>query len=100
MGSLKEAAMSNVNLAEVYYVNGSPPEVIKMYRNENGEPHKEDGPAIELNNGTKEWCVNGNRHREDGPAIESKTGSKSYYLNGIRYSFEEWDRLRKLQAFI
>jgi len=32
--------------------------------------HKLDGPAIELENYSKEWWINGKRHRLDGPAIE------------------------------
>ena len=33
--------------------------------------HREDGPAIEYGDGTKQWCLNGVFHRVDGPAIES-----------------------------
>jgi hypothetical protein len=62
----------------------------------NGEIHRIDGPAIEYANGNKFWYFNDKLHRIDGPAIEYNNGSKFYYLNGIRYSFEEWDRLRKL----
>ena len=35
-------------------------------------------------------------HRTDGPAIEYKDGEKHYYLNDRKYSFKEWDRLRKM----
>ena len=38
------------------------------YWYQNGELHREDGPAIERANGTKEWYQNGKLHREDGPA--------------------------------
>ena len=48
----------------------------------NGKRHREDGPAIEYNDGTKQWSLNGKRHREDGPAIEWKDGTKEWYLNG------------------
>ena len=30
----------------------------------------------------KEWYVNGKLHREDGPAVEWEDGSKSWYVNG------------------
>lgn len=43
----------------------------------NGKFHREDGPAIDLNNGNKEWFIDGMRHREDGPAVLQK-------------EFEEW----------
>lgn len=44
--------------------------------------HRENGPAIEWNNGTKEWYTHGIRHREDGPAIEYNNGQKYWYLKG------------------
>jgi hypothetical protein len=47
----------------------------------NGKTHREDGPAIEWWDGKKTWYLNGNRHREDGPAVEYSNGSKSWYLN-------------------
>jgi hypothetical protein len=62
------------------------------YRNEKGYLHREDGPAIEWNNGTKEWWINGNTHREDGPAIEYYNGHKKWRLNGKDYSKENWEQ--------
>jgi hypothetical protein len=55
------------------------------YRNDKGEYHREDGPAVEWNNSTKEWYINGKLHREDGPAIEYSNGTKFWYLNGKRH---------------
>jgi len=52
------------------------------YWYQNGKYHREDGPAIELANGDKEWWLNGKLHREDGPAIELSNGSKEWWLNG------------------
>lgn len=49
---------------------------------QNGNRHREDGPAVETSNGDKFWYLNDNLHREDGPAIEWSDGSKSWYLNG------------------
>jgi len=58
-------------------------ESIKVFHiNENGWPHRKDGPAIEGHNGTKHWFQNGFLHREDGPAIEWADGQKSWYING------------------
>lgn len=48
----------------------------------NGQLHREDGPAIEWDNGTKWWYLNGKLHREDGPAVEWADGTKSWYKNG------------------
>jgi antitoxin component YwqK of YwqJK toxin-antitoxin module len=47
----------------------------------NGKLHREDGPASEYANGSKEWYLNGKPHREDGPAAEYADGSKSWYRN-------------------
>ena len=68
---------------------------IKEYKNENGEYHRTDGPAIERSDGTKEWWINGERHRTDGPAIEYSDGTKFWFLNGERHRTDgpaiEWD---------
>ena len=78
-----------------------------------GKVHREDGPAIIYENGTKKWYVNDLRHREgspaiewadgdrmwfdhdklhrvNGPAIERKDGNHSWYLNGVEYSYEDF----------
>ena len=62
----------------------------KEYRNQLGQLHRTDGPAVEYSDGSKEWWINGLRHREDGPAIEYGSGYKSWYLNDIRYTEEEF----------
>jgi hypothetical protein len=56
----------------------------KYWKNEEGQYHRENGPAIEWNNGDKSWYINGELHRENGPALENAGGSKSYWLNGIK----------------
>ena len=48
----------------------------------NGDQHREDGPACEYVNGSKEWWVNGELHRPDGPAIEYANGFKGWYIDG------------------
>ena len=53
-----------------------------VYKLKNGKQHREDGPAVEWADGSKEWWVDGLRHREDGPAIEYASGHKEWYLNG------------------
>ena len=37
----------------------------KSWYNENGELHREDGPALEYSNGTKEWWIKGVRLTEE-----------------------------------
>ena len=44
--------------------------------------HREDGPAIEYYDGSREWCIDGYRHRIDGPAVEQPNGYKAWYING------------------
>ena len=45
--------------------------------------------------GSKFWYLNDKRHREDGPAVEYTDGSKEWFLNGIEYSEEEyWNQLK------
>jgi hypothetical protein len=55
----------------------------------NGIRHREDGPAVEYNDGYKAWYLNGILHREDGPAVEHANGNKSWYWNGVRMTEEE-----------
>lgn len=65
----------------------------------NGLRHRENGPAIITDNGSKSWFKNGQRHREDGPAFECYTGNKLWWLNDIRYSEREWKlEIKKLQT--
>lgn len=45
--------------------------------------HREDGPAIEYNNGDKKWFVDGKLHRKDGPAVEcGSINIEEWYLDG------------------
>ncbi len=60
------------------------------YINEQGQYHREDGPAIVWKSGAKSWYIDGLCHRLDGPAIEWADGGVSYYLIEKRYSYEEW----------
>jgi len=60
----------------------------RFWYNEQNQLHKEDGPAMELMNGDKEWFMNGKHHREGGPAIEYANGGKMWLKNG-RYHRED-----------
>jgi hypothetical protein len=70
----------------------------------NGKFHREDGPAIEYENGEKHWLVNGLFHREDGPAIEFVNGRKSWYYkdkcygNDNTFTVESWkEKVKQLK---
>ena len=47
--------------------------------------HRDDGPAIEWFNGTKEWIVNGELHRDNGPAIVYANGSEQWFCRGLKH---------------
>lgn len=44
--------------------------------------HKENGPAVELSNGTKQWWLNGELHRLSGPAVEGGDGHLAWFVKG------------------
>ena len=79
----------------------------RFYYNSAGELHRDDGPAVEYEdghvewyqngrlhrnhgpasiwwNGTKEWCQNGQLHRTDGPAIIWNNGVTERWIGGKR----------------
>ena len=66
------------------------------YYNDLNQYHREDGPAIELANGTKYWYRNYQLHREDGPACEYADGKKEYWILGIQYKTNK-DYLQRLK---
>lgn len=66
-----------------------------FWRLPNGQCHREDGPAIERADGTKEWWRNDERHREDGPAIEYADGTKAWYLYGEEFTEAEFNQWRE-----
>jgi hypothetical protein len=75
----------------------------KIWKLPNGDFHREDGPAIEYNNGSKQWWLNGLRHRENGPAVEWGDGDKAWYLNDIWHTEQEYKyemRSRKLTKLL
>jgi hypothetical protein len=55
--------------------------------------HREDGPAIEYNNGDKAWYKEGLYHREDGPALEYADGRKYWHIDGIELTEEKFKML-------
>lgn len=47
-----------------------------------GSFHREDGPAVIFEDGTKKWFFNNNLHRIGGPAVEYCDGKKTWYVEG------------------
>ena len=58
------------------------PDGKQIWRNENGNRHREDGPAVIYPDGSQFWYINDIRHRENGPAIICPDGSQFWYING------------------
>jgi hypothetical protein len=54
------------------------------WRNERGQLHRKDGPAVEYVSGTKEWWKNGKQHRLDGPSVVWADGTKEWRVNSYR----------------
>jgi len=48
-----------------------------------GKLHREDGPAVEYEEGGGEWWLHGVNHRDDGPAAVFPDGSFAWYRNGL-----------------
>ena len=66
----------------------------------NGEPHREDGPAVERPDGTREWYLNGKRHREDGPAVEEANGTREWYWRGEKLRVRTQKGFLKIRSIL
>ena len=88
-----------------------------VWRNEEGQYHRLNGPAVEYSNGDYVWCQNGTIHRTDGPAmfihgceqwlnmgVFHRTdgpakifanGDKEYFKDGYQYTEEEFNTCNK-----
>ncbi len=99
LGSLSSASSAaHSDLARVMktrqsdYLNRPPTEVDnsgnKMWRDDNGELHRINGPAVIDSDGDETWYYHGYVDRVDGPAV-------IVYYNGRRVR-EEWRRNDKL----
>jgi hypothetical protein len=78
---------------------------IIYYLNDN--LHREDGPALEYDNGDKQYWVNGKLHRLDGPAIEYSSptmhSQNQWHYKGLRVvcsNQQEFEKFLKLRAFL
>ena len=70
------------------------PNIIEI-KNNDGELHCEDGPAL-YSSDLQAWFINNKRHREDGPAVVYfkgglyKKGSLKWCYYDREYSFKAW----------
>jgi hypothetical protein len=65
----------------------------KVWKTKTKKIHREDGPAIEWEDGTKEWYIYGKLHREDSPAIEYANGYNNWCICGRFVSKTEFTDL-------
>lgn len=79
----------------------------RVWRNDQGLPHRKDGPAIEAANGDRLWFVDGRPHRLDGPAIERANGEKQWFVDGNLHRLDgpaiEWvngDREYRIEGLL
>ena len=48
--------------------------------------HREDGPALEYDNGYQKWYLNGLRHRDNNlPAVIYKNNDQEYWFHGKQH---------------
>lgn len=75
------------------------PGATRYWTNGKGFIHRDDGPAIEYDDGSKVWATNGEYHRLDGPAYESVLVDFScvYFVRGkaILEGTKAWDEARR-----
>ena len=59
---------------------------------------------IRIGKNSKEWRLpNGELHREDGPAMEHNNGYKFWYINDVEYTEQDYKlemRSRKLKQLL
>lgn len=65
-----------------------------VWRDKQGEFHRDNGPAVVSDDGCKKWYQHGKRHREDGPAMMNRDGQAFFWQDKI-VSPEQHDLLAK-----
>ncbi len=58
---------------------------IIVWSDDDGQWHRDDGPAILWPDGTQDWYRHGKIHREDGPAVIRADGTRIWWQNGERH---------------
>jgi hypothetical protein len=59
-----------------------------------GQVHREDGPAVECNNGNKAWFLNGQEVSKE--THELNTRYKTVMLDDNKPTFSLWDTMRRV----
>ena len=61
---------------------------------QNGQLHREDGPARIWPNGDQEWRLNGLLHRTDGPAVILDNGDQEWWVGAKQLTQQEVELYR------
>ena len=61
----------------------------------NSRYHRTDGPAVILNDGSKEWLHYGLMHRADGPARIRPSGDIYWFYEGVHYEYDQYVKVAK-----
>jgi len=60
--------------------------------------YRDFGPTMRVTAmGDKVWHFNGLLHREEGPAVEYDDGDKRWFLNGVEYTEEEFKEYKLIE---
>ena len=54
----------------------------ERFYDENGELHRDDGPAVINDNGSQAWYKHGKLHRIGGPATIHANGDEGWFVDG------------------
>ena len=54
----------------------------ERWENDEGQLHRDGGPALEHADGDRVWYQNGQPHRDGKPALECSDGTRAWYLRG------------------
>jgi len=57
----------------------------KIWYNDAGQVHRDDGPAVIRKDGTKEWYQHNLLHRDNGPAVENPDGTLEWFKKNVRH---------------
>jgi hypothetical protein len=84
-----QAAMNRINYNKVVFDITED----KIWTDDDGLLHRDNGPAIQMKNGKQEWFKHGKRHRLDGPAIIYKNydnDNNKWWIEDQEYSKDQW----------
>ena len=70
----------------------------KIWRNEKGQTHREDGPAVIRSNGSQYWYIHGKLHHLYGPAFVRSDGHFEWCIhdNDVTKQIQKWAKERDI----